>query len=246
MIFDLSSPEGSSVNDSIPKEYGTIIYETLNDAIRLVAQAGKGAVMMKRDLKSAFRHVPISPCDYWLLLFEWEGKFYVDMFLPFGLHTAPRIFNYFAEALHWVLETLKEWNVTHYLDDFLIVFPANTDITSYSQQFDDIRETFGLSKATEKDSQGCTVVHLGFEFDSINMEVRLPANKKTRALKSVQSLLSTKYVTFSDLEHSLGFLSHCCQVVPLGHPFLRSLFALLPHSQKRRYFRRIHLSHEAK
>ena len=132
------------------------------------------------------------------------------MFLPFGLCTAPRIFNYFAEALHWVLETLKEWNVTHYLDDFLVVFPANTNITSYSQQFDDILETFSLSKATEKDSQGCTVIHLSFEFDSINMEVRLPANKKTRALKSVQSLLSAKHVTFSDLEHSLGFLSHCC------------------------------------
>ena len=64
MIFDLSSPEGSSVNDGIPKEHGTIIYETLNDAIRLIAQAGKGAVMMKRDLKSAFHHIPISPCDY--------------------------------------------------------------------------------------------------------------------------------------------------------------------------------------
>ena len=168
------------------------------------------------------------------------------MFLPFGLRTAPRIFNYFAEALHWVLETLKEWNVTHYLDNFLVVFPANTDITLYSQQFDDILEMFGISKATEKDSQGCTVIHLGFEFDSINMEVRLPANKKTRALKSVQSLLSTKHVTFSDLEHSLGFLSHCCQVVPLGRPFLRSLFALLHHNQNRRHFRRIHLSHEAK
>ena len=71
------------------KEHGIIIYETLNDAIHLVAQAGKGAVMMKHDLKLAFRHIPISPCDYWLLLFEWEDKFYVDMFLPFGLCTAP-------------------------------------------------------------------------------------------------------------------------------------------------------------
>jgi hypothetical protein len=50
VIFDLSSPEGASVNDGIPNEYGTLAYETLNDAIRLVAQAGKGAVMMKRDL----------------------------------------------------------------------------------------------------------------------------------------------------------------------------------------------------
>jgi hypothetical protein len=70
VIFDLSSSEGYFVNDGIPKENGFITYETLHDAIRLVAQAEKGAVMMKRDLKSAFRHILISPCDYWLLLFE--------------------------------------------------------------------------------------------------------------------------------------------------------------------------------
>src|SRR5438552_13951854 len=106
VIFDLSSPEGTSVNDGIPKEYGTLVYETLNDAIQLIAQAGRGAVMIKRDLKAAFRHVPINPCDYWLLLFEWDGQFFVDMFLPFGLRTAPRIFNLFTEALHWIFEML--------------------------------------------------------------------------------------------------------------------------------------------
>ena len=246
IIFDLSSPENSSVNDGILKEYGTIVYETLNDAIRLIVQAGRGAVMMKRDLKSAFRHIPISPCDYWLLIFEWDGKFYIDMFLPFGLRTAPRIFNYFAEALHWVLETLNEWNLTHYLDDFLIIFPPNIDITSYSQQFDEILAKFGFSKAEEKDADGCVIVYLGFEFDSNKMELRLPVNKKVRAVRAVQSLLSSTSVTFSELQRTLGFLSHCCQVVPLGRPFLRSLFALLHQNDRRHRFRRIRLSHTAK
>src|SRR5277367_1383974 len=162
VIFDLSCPTGLSVNDGIPKEYGSLVYETLNDAVQMVAMAGKGAVMMKRDLKAAFRHVPINPCDYWLLVFEWNGQFYVDMFLPFGLRTAPRIFNLFAEALHWVLDTLFEWNVTHYLDDFLFVFPPGTDITALSAQFDKVLGKFGLTKAVEKDSDGCVIVHLGF------------------------------------------------------------------------------------
>jgi hypothetical protein len=134
-IFDLSAPRGHSVNDAIPQTYGTITYETTQDAIRLVAQAGQGAIMMKRDLKSAFRHIPICASDHWLMLFEWLGRYYVDMFLPFGLRTAPRIFNLFSEALHWVFKTLRGWNLTHYLDDFLIVFPPDTDITTYSRQF---------------------------------------------------------------------------------------------------------------
>lgn len=91
MIFDLSSPEGYSVNDGIPTKCGSIFYETLNDAMCLVAQAGRGAVMMRRDLKSTFRHIPVNPNDYWLLIFEWNGKFfYIDMFLPFGLRQSWR------------------------------------------------------------------------------------------------------------------------------------------------------------
>jgi len=244
VIFDLSSPEGASVNDGIPKEYGTLVYETLNDTIQLIAQVGRGAVMMKRDLKAACRHVPINPCDYWLLLFKWNGQFFMDMFLPFGLCTAPRIFNLFVEALHWIFETLHEWNVTHYLDDFLFMFSPNTDITEISTQFDDVLVEFGSTKAIEKDSDGCVVVHLGFEFDSENMQVRLPSNKKQRAVDAVKALLSSSTVPHVMLETTLGFLSHCCQVVPLGRPFLHNLFSQLCRSNSRPHLR-ISLTHDS-
>ena len=35
-IFDLSSSDDHSVNDNIPKEYEIIIYEILDNAIRLI------------------------------------------------------------------------------------------------------------------------------------------------------------------------------------------------------------------
>ena len=57
IIFDLSSSEEDFVNEKILKKYDVIVYETLNDAIRFIAQIDQRAVMMKRDLKSAFRHV---------------------------------------------------------------------------------------------------------------------------------------------------------------------------------------------
>ena len=166
------------------------------------------------------------------------------MFLPFSLHTAPRIFNLFAEALHWIFQTLEEWNTTHYLDDFLFVFPPDTIVKPLSLQFDRILSEFGLSKAAEKDSNGCTIIHLGFEFDSIKMEVRLPHSKKQWALKAVDSLLSSSSVSISALQETLGFLSHCCQVVPLGCPFLRHLFSMLCHDGS--WLRRIRLSRAAK
>lgn len=167
-------------------------------------------MMLKRDLKAAFRHVPINHCDYWLLIFEWNGRFFMDMFLPFGLHRTPRIFNLFAESLHWIFETLHEWNVIYYLDDFLFMFPSNTDITAISTQFDDVLAEFGLTKATEKDSDDCVVVYLGFEFDPENMQVRPSPNKKQRTLDAVNALLSSSTITYIMLETTLAFLSHYC------------------------------------
>ena len=119
-IHDLSAPTGRSVNDGIPKHYGTIVYETFQFALRLVAKAGKGCTLVKRDLKSAFRYVPVSPYDRWLLMYEWEGQIHIELFLPFGLRTAPIIFNLFSEAIHWIMQ-LKGYNLCHYIDDFLLV-----------------------------------------------------------------------------------------------------------------------------
>ena len=45
----------------------------------------KGALIFKADVKHAFRVKPVHPDDWLLLGMEWEGKFYVDKVLPFGL-----------------------------------------------------------------------------------------------------------------------------------------------------------------
>ena len=243
MIFDLSCPTGASVNDGIPPKYGEISYEPLEKAIKLVAKAGRGAVMMKRDLKAAFRHIPVSPVDYWLLIFQWNDKFYADLFLPFGLRTAPRIFNLFSEALHWVFESLLHWDLTHYLDDFLFVFPSGTELKDPAKQYEKVLATFGFAPAPEKDMNGQVVTHLGFELDSNAMEVRLPQNKRLRALKAVNDLQKAHTVTHVSLEETLGFLSHCCTVVPLGRPFLRELYSLLHRLPSRK---RLHLHSAAK
>src|SRR5438045_8182609 len=103
----------------------------------------------------------------------------------------------------------------------------------------------GLSGAVEKNMDGHIVTHLGFEFDTLKMEVRLPINKKLRALQATQALLEANTVSVTSLDETLGFLSHCCQVVPLGRPFLRKLFSLLRRSH-RSYRECIYISKSAK
>ena len=70
MIFDLFCPIDASVNDGISSKYEEISYELLEKAIKLVAKADHEAMMMKYDLKITFHHIPVSPIDYWLLIFQ--------------------------------------------------------------------------------------------------------------------------------------------------------------------------------
>lgn len=105
-IHDLSFPRERSVNHYIDEAHGALEYTVLDDAIDALLTQGKGAIMVKRDLADAFRHIPIAESDFWLLGFFWAGFYYIDRFLPFGLRTAPFIFDLFAKALHWILVTV--------------------------------------------------------------------------------------------------------------------------------------------
>ena len=78
-------------------------YQTLDDAKKIIERLGRHTTLHKRDLKDAFRKIPVGPLDTHLLLFKWKGQIYSKLFLPFGLATAPLLFNLFAEALHWIL-----------------------------------------------------------------------------------------------------------------------------------------------
>jgi len=227
LIFDLSCPQGQSVNDGIPKEFGALQYESFQHALQLVARAGRNCTLLKKDLKSAFRHIPISPSDWHLFIFQWRGKYYIDMFLAFGLRTSPRIYNMFGEAIHWVMENEFGWTITHYVDDFLAAFPPNTNAHEQSLLFNKVCTDIGFTTEPKKDEMGTSVNHLGFIIDSSSMTATLPENKRNRATNLLTSMLQRKSVSVVMLESLLGFLSHCCEVVPVGRPFLRNIFNML-------------------
>jgi hypothetical protein len=62
-IFDLSYPKGESINDHINTTFGYLQYETFDEAVRAVATAGQNTILLKRDLKSAFRMIPVCTED---------------------------------------------------------------------------------------------------------------------------------------------------------------------------------------
>ena len=61
MILDLSSLEGCSVNNGADPALCFLTYPSVRDAIAEIACLGKGALLAKVDVKSAFRIVPVHP-----------------------------------------------------------------------------------------------------------------------------------------------------------------------------------------
>ena len=52
--------------------------------VHLVSHLGKGALMAKFDVESAYRNVPVHPSDCHLLGVKWRNQYYVDLALPLG------------------------------------------------------------------------------------------------------------------------------------------------------------------
>ena len=119
LIVDLSSPKGSSVDDGINI--------TVDQIICLVSQFGREALTAKFDVESAYRNVPVHPSDRYLLGIKWRNQYYIDLALPFGLRSAPFIFNSIADLVEWILMHSHHIPaLLHYLDDFITASPPDS------------------------------------------------------------------------------------------------------------------------
>ena len=151
LIHHLSFPEGSSVNDGIPRELSSVHYATIDDAIKKMSSLGAGCFLAKTDIKSAFRIIPLHPRDFDLLGLEWEGKFYFDRCLPMGCSSLCNIFETFSTALEWIATAkLQASAVIHILDDFLFLAPSRDKCHRDLDNFIKLCNEVGVPIADEK------------------------------------------------------------------------------------------------
>ena len=127
LILDLSSPADHSVNDGIFKSEFPVVYSSVRDAVGLIVKTGRGALMAKVDIQKVYRIIPIHPGDRYLLGMKWRDKYFVDLALPFGLRSAPGIFNSLVDLFEWILHhNYGVVDLLHYLDDYFTLGPAGT------------------------------------------------------------------------------------------------------------------------
>ena len=138
------------------------------------------------------------------------------MFLPFGLRTAPLIFNLFNEIIHWIMQ-LKGYNLCHYIDDFLLILsPESLMIHTVVNDFSEVCDIMGFMIEQRKNKEGTLIDFLDLEIDTMTMKTHLPPDKHQRALFIIIDILQRKFISFHILEKLLDFLSFYCAVISLG------------------------------
>ena len=91
-------------NDGICRDLCSLSYTTVDHVAEVAVDLGPGALMAKVDIESAYRLIPVHPQDRPLQAVRWRDQIFVDPMLPFGLRSAPKIFNAVADGLHWHLQ----------------------------------------------------------------------------------------------------------------------------------------------
>jgi len=227
LIFDLSYPAGSSVNDGIEQSLCSVEYAKFDDAIRMIQQLGPEAMLVKVDIQSAFRLLPIHPDDFGLLGMYHDGQFYVDKALPFGCSISCALFEKFSTFLEWLLRKATGSNKwLHYLDDFLAGHVSQDGAGDMLKVALSTFAELGVPVAEDKVEGPTTVLSfLGIELDTANMLARLPQDKLRDLRRTIADVISRaqRKVTLKELQSLIGKLNFACRAVVPGRPFLRRL-----------------------
>ena len=228
LITHLSHPEGTSVNDGISDLDSSVSYTTFDKVADMIFLLGKGSEMAKRDIKSAFRLLPISPEDFWLLgVKDGEGLIYIDKFLPLGCKSSCALFEKFATFLHWLVAYLINLKtLDHYLDDFIFAGVGMTkDCSALVDTFTAVCDQLSVPIAIEKSVNPCTcLIFLGFDLDSVNMTVSIPLHKVEELLKAISEVVARRKVTLKEFQSVVGKLSFFSKAIRSGRAFLRRFY----------------------
>ena len=225
VVHNLSYPvkTGRSVNEAVTDV--PLRIQSFDDAAAAVRRLGKGCYLIKLDVKQAYKQIAVRPEDWHLLGFKWLDEYYHECVLPFGLKSSCRLWDMFAEALHYFFEKHLHIDVVvHYVDDFLFVVEGLESAGMLLEEALALCEKLGVPMAAEKTEGPCTaLVFVGIHLDTVAMQASLPEDKleDLRQLASVWS--SKETATIAELQSLVGTLQFACKVMRPGRHFVSRL-----------------------
>ena len=227
VVMDLSYPPRSSVN------CGIVASSYLNEPYKLrlpgidrlcqfILQHGRGCLLYKKDLRRAYRQLPIDPKDYHLLGFTFKDRLYFDTRCPFGLRTSAMICQRTTSAVIYIF-TQRGYTADVYLDDFYSAESPDKAFNAF-HELQSLFDCLGLQASPEKDCPpATTMICLGIEVDTITFCLRVPRDCLDDLLLELQHWKARTSYRLKELQSLLGKLSFVTACVKSGRIFMSRL-----------------------
>ena len=170
------------MNDRICPDLTSVVYASVDNAVEIISRLGLGIELVKMDLKDAYRVIPVHQQDHHFLGIQWCGDTFVDRSLPFDLWSTPNIFTAFLDMVVWAIHHRGVHHLLHYLDNFLLFGQLGT--LEAGQAVATAQAIFaeaGILVAEHKtEGPATSVTFLGILVDTVQFQLRLPADKLAR------------------------------------------------------------------
>ena len=229
VVLDLSFPPGRSVSDGIPKDtfLDVPFHLTLPrsaDFVSLILSKGPGSFLYKKDLKRAYRQIPVDPKDYKFLGYKWRDSYYFDLVLPFGLRSATMACQRTTTAIAYMFKSEFNFSCINYVDDFGGVEKDYTTASTAFLQLGNLFQRLGLESSPSKDWAPSTrMPFLGLVYDTLKMSIEVPQDKLDSISLLVRVWLNTSSATKTALQSLIGKLAFVSACVSPGRIFMQRM-----------------------
>lgn len=212
-----------SLNKFISKSHFKM--EDHRTAAKLIPKNGYMATI---DLKEAYLLIPINRDDRKYLRFQIESQkgllTYEFTAMPYGLSVAPRVF---TKIMKEVISHLRSrgFRSVIYLDDILCIDDSYGDCVNNVNETLRLLQCLGFVinsvKSSLEPKQVCKF--LGFNFDSRNLSLMLPDDKRKKIAQLVQKFSYLPRCSIREFSQLTGVLVAACPAVKYGWLYTKTL-----------------------
>ncbi|KAI8428150.1 hypothetical protein MSG28_002397 [Choristoneura fumiferana] len=181
------------------------------------------------DLKEAYLLIPMAECSQKYLRFHFEDD-HSDIVtfefkaMPYGLSVAPRTFTKIMREVMTHLRSQGHKSI-FYLDDILCIGDdydeCSRNVTETVKLLTDLGFVINFKKSILEPQQSCRF--LGFNFNSQDMTLSLPTDKRKKIAALVHKFSLRSSCTIRELSQMIGTLIAACPAVKYGWLYTRIL-----------------------
>ena len=156
--------------------------------------------------------------------------YFLEKNLPFGASISCSVFQIFSDSLRHIAEflTSETYQITNYLDDFLMVDPSEEGCNRMVRTFLKMCEFIGCLVSLDKTEWASThMIFLGILINGEEQVLCVPEDKKAKAINLLTWTIAKRKVTIKFIQQLTGTLNFLGKAIVPGRTFTWGMYSKL-------------------